>query len=284
MEFVSSVLEDGSEIDLIAATIKLAPVFQKLIPYDFVCGVTDCEKYLAVFPAKDSNFKLPFAVGSKLFKINKQVIKEGKANSDILTKEVFGTPVKSIATPLVDRNGTVIGTFSIGLNLAGMNDIQESSQRIVAASQEITATVETLASDATQLSQEFVQVKELGQKVIQQVNKSDEILQFINNIATNSNLLGLNAAIEAARAGEYGRGFAVVAEEIRKMAVNSSNSVKDIKQIIIEISNQTKKMMEKIDKTAVLSERQAAATEEIGASMQELAHIAEIVDSAARSL
>ncbi|MCX7749726.1 MAG: methyl-accepting chemotaxis protein [Clostridia bacterium] len=61
------------------------------------------------------------------------------------------------------------------------------------------------------------------------------ILEVIRNIADQTNLLALNAAIEAARAGEHGKGFAVVADEIRKLAEQSSSSVKQIDDIIKEV-------------------------------------------------
>jgi methyl-accepting chemotaxis protein len=59
-----------------------------------------------------------------------------------------------------------------------------------------------------------------------------EITNTIEDIASQTNLLALNAAIEAARAGDAGRGFAVVAEEVKRLAAQSSNAVKNTTRII----------------------------------------------------
>ncbi len=74
----------------------------------------------------------------------------------------------------------------------------------------------------------FMNVKERGQSLEKKANDITNIVSIVSGISDQTNLLALNASIEAARAGEQGRGFAVVAEEIRKLAEQSQQAVKDI--------------------------------------------------------
>lgn len=105
-------------------------------------------------------------------------------------------------------------------------------------------------------------------------NASEEIGKIIGNIesiATQTNLLSLNAAIEAARAGDAGKGFAVVAGEVRTLAENSSQAVKDTEALIRKTIEAVAKGTEIADATARTLEDVEVKTNDVSTIINELA-------------
>ena len=83
-------------------------------------------------------------------------------------------------------------------------------------------------------------------------------------------MLGLNAAIEAARAGEQGRGFGIVADEVRKLAVHSANATVNIESSLNEMKELIETILLHIGKMSTLTQTQAALTEQVNSSMDEI--------------
>jgi methyl-accepting chemotaxis protein len=82
----------------------------------------------------------------------------------------------------------------------------------------------------------------------------DRIVQSIADIATQTNMLALNASIEAARAGEQGRGFANVADEVRVLAEDAQKSVAEIAELVHEIKTETELAVQAMDAGVTLVE------------------------------
>ena len=81
----------------------------------------------------------------------------------------------------------------------------------------------------------------------QAAEKIAEVVSLITEIASQTNLLSLNASIEAARAGDAGRGFAVVAENIKQLAEQTTSSAADIQDIIHDLETKSNETVEKTD-------------------------------------
>jgi len=232
----------GSEVA--EMMLKLAPYINNFVAVDVGISITLNGVYVAYEPGKHFDLKTP--VGQPVLTgATKLALETGKRVSKIISREksAFGIPYVACATPLKD-GGKVIGCITTTQSIHSMEIVSNTAAELAASGEELSAGMQELASNSAIVDGSCNKLEQLGKELLASAKQTDEIVSFIRNVASQTNLLGLNAAIEAARVGEAGRGFSVVADEVRKLALVSSESASRIAQSLNNIQ-QTMSLLSK---------------------------------------
>jgi len=164
--------------------------------------------------------------------------------------------LKADGTTLRDKNGMPLRVVGSIENITDKlnektildNHVEMFSKAIDGMTHQIEAIIKATAGVAN------AQASNLSISVESEKNAAEttSIILAMQNVASQSNVLGINASIEAARAGHLGKGFAVVSEEVRKLALNSKISADQIESKVKSVQNSTKQISEAIKETDVL--------------------------------
>ena len=154
------------------------------------------------------------------------------------------------------------GAATVGRTIAGMSTLRE------------------------QIQDTAKRIKRLGESS----QEIGNIIEFINDIAEQTNTLALNASIQAAMAGESGRGFAVVADEVQRLAERAASATKQIESLVKTIQADTQEAITSMERSTANVVGGAKSAEEAGlaltrieASSQELAKVIQDIAGASRA-
>lgn len=176
------------------------------------------------------------------------------------------TQVISVSTA-AEEMVSVSGDIAQNCNLAATRS--DETHAITTESMDLVKnTVESILRHSQKTQEDAEIIKKLGE----QTQKIDGILSTIQDIASQTNLLALNAAIEAARAGEHGRGFAVVADEVRALASRTSDSAKEISEMISGVQNDVQKASTSITQTVSEMETIARNSEQVQNTLENISN------------
>lgn len=234
-------------------------------------------------------------------------IKDIKIDNEIgALAEDFNKMVKSLRALIGDVSDGVSRLAASSEEMAvssaqivnGSQEQNSKSTQVAAASHELSATIVDVARNAAEAANSAKEAngtamlgKEIVGKSVESINSIAEItrdtaqmmtnlghlsnevgkiIQVIEDIASQTNLLALNAAIEAARAGEQGRGFAVVADEVRKLAEKTTKATKEIGNTIKTIQEYTDNAVMSMRNEVKVVEEGVGYVRNAGAALNEI--------------
>lgn len=221
--------------------VYVAPYINRGTVNDYFVGVSDREKYLIGVPGSTIDFGLKRGDPLRESTVIVQAIKN---NTRIVQKveaedSAWGFPYIACATPLYDDNDNIIGGMVLCESIEKQQALFKSIRQISNDMKNISAQTQQTYAESEQLGAIADKLIEFSDNAVEYMNKTNDILRFIEKIADETNLLGLNATIEAARVGRDGAGFGVVADRIRKLADDSKNSAKEIVDVLNQLENIT---------------------------------------------
>ena len=218
-EMVTSAREMSESLQFVIADMEY--ILDKMANADFTVSSKDSSKYVGEFRQLFESMRdLKYRIAETMHSIEESSVQVTEGSGHLAETAV------SLAEGATEQAGAVEELQ------ATITTIADAAEKAAASAKEAYYQSQKYADVADESSADMKEMVEAMNRISEASKKIGNIISEIESIASQTNLLSLNASIEAARAGEAGRGFSVVADQIRQLAEQSSKSAVDTRALI----------------------------------------------------
>ena len=276
-------MDISNEKGILQDVINAAPYIPLFIDEPVSVAVTNTETFIFNQPCAEipvaCNLGEPFPAGST----PGLVISSRERTRREVPAHVYGVPFMSYAIPLWE-DGAVVGCLMIAKSIEKIKGVKDAISTLSEEIEQVVEVVNAITDEIQVVSENNQEIYGMMTKLLEETEKMNGILAVINKLSNSSKMLGLNASIEAARAGQAGKGFAVVASEIERMSNNTTQSAKEIGSMLKGVDDQVNNVSEKSKATSDSVSQQAAALQEIAATIENLSANIKVIETYVQQL
>ncbi len=276
-------MDTSNEKAIIQNLIQVAPYIPLFIDEPVSVAITNTTGFVFNQPCPEIPVKCELGAPFLPESTPLMVIQSGCRTVREVPAKVYGIPFKSYAIPLKE-DGEVVGCLMIAKSIEMINNVKEAISSLAEEVGQVAVSVNEVTEGVQMTSESNAMMHELMGSLLEETERMNKILGVINKLSNSTKILGLNASIEAGRAGAAGKGFSVVAREIERLSNNTTDSAKEIGNMIGGIEGKVNDIGEKSKETTDSFTQQAAALEEISATMENLNENVKVIEEYIKQL
>ena len=188
--------------ELMDALIVITPFIAEIMQTDMGFAITDNEKFIVQTDGQTVKLNIspgdpvnPKSAMAEAMRTKKPAVKNMDAS-------LYGIPVRIYGYPLLDEKNRVMGSVGIARNIETWTGLNQSAEELSESSKAVENIINQFLEVASQLNNDSVLLQNKADDINQKFQETNQILESIKSISSQTRLIGLNAAIEAARIGD----------------------------------------------------------------------------------